>query len=81
MLLVPESFTQPRHQPQNIAEKFCLGFLKGAYATFNKVTGYKAADPTPKSVAFRLIFLESIAGVPGMVAAQVRAWADILLFL
>ena len=43
-----------------------------AYWTFNKVTGYKAADPTPESVAFRLIFLESVAAVPGMVAAQHR---------
>lgn len=42
------------------------------YKTFNLVTGYKAADPTPDSVAFRLIFLESVAGVPGMVAAQHR---------
>lgn len=63
---------QPRHQPENLAERAVNSALKGIYWTFNKVTGYKAADPTPDSVAFRLIFLESIAGVPGMVAAQHR---------
>ena len=96
---------QPRHQPENLADRTCIGFLKVAhlpcfiypkgrasrgaacviahdvrsihpgqvaYWTFNKVTGYKAADPTPESVAFRLIFLESVAAVPGMVAAQHR---------
>ena len=97
---------QPRHQPENLADRACIGFLKVAYLpclisqgggvarsyplrviahdvrsfhpgqvaywTFNKVTGYKAADPTPESVAFRLIFLESVAAVPGMVAAQHR---------
>ena len=64
--------SQPRHQPENLAERLVNGVLKGAYWTFNSVTGYKAADPTPESVAFRLIYLESIAGVPGMVAAQHR---------
>jgi len=39
---------------------------------FNTITGYKAANPTTESVAFRLIFLESVAAVPGMVAAQHR---------
>lgn len=64
--------TQPRHQPETFAERVVNSTLKGVYWTFNKVTGYRAADPTPDSVAFRLIFLESIAGVPGMIAAQHR---------
>jgi len=64
--------TQPRHTPVLISEKIAHGFLQMCYKTFNLVTGYKAADPTPDSVAFRLIFLESVAGVPGMVAAQHR---------
>ena len=72
---------QPRHQPENLADRACIGFLKVAYLpclisqgegvarsyplrviahdvrsfhpgqvaywTFNKVTGYEAADPTP----------------------------------
>jgi len=63
---------QPRYQPTNLADRACVAFLKAAYWTFNKVTGYRAADPTPESVAFRLIFLESVAAVPGMVAAQHR---------
>jgi len=64
--------TQPRHQPVTFTDKLARNFLNVAYWTFNKVTGYEAADPTPESVAFRFIFLESIAGVPGMVAAQHR---------
>ena len=63
---------QPRYQPTNLADRLCVRFLKTAYWTFNKVTGYEAANPTPESVAFRLIFLESVAAVPGMVAAQHR---------
>ena len=63
---------QPRHQPVHLSEKVAHSFLQFCYKTFNFVTGYKAEDPTPESVAFRLIFLESVAGVPGMVAAQHR---------
>ena len=64
--------TQPRHKPVTLADKVAHGFLQWAYKTFNFVTGYQAADPSADSVAFRLIFLESVAGVPGMVAAQHR---------
>ena len=64
--------TQPRHQPQDLADRLCLGFLRSCYAIFNTVTRYQAKNPTPDAVAFRLIFLESVAGVPGMVAAQHR---------
>ena len=45
-------------------------FLRyGLYHTFNFVTGYKAENPTVKAIEWRLIVLESIAGVPGFVAA------------
>lgn len=64
--------SQPRHQPENVIERVINGMLKWTYRAFNFATGYKAADPTPESVAFRVIFLESIAGVPGMIAAQHR---------
>jgi hypothetical protein len=63
---------QPRHRPVTFSDKIAHGFLQWAYKTFNFVTGYQAADPSPDAVAFRLIFLESVAGVPGMVAAQHR---------
>jgi len=69
--------TQPRHQPQLFSEKFISGSIQCAYWTFNKVTGYVAADPTPESIITRLLFLESIAGVPGMVAAQHRHFASL----
>merc|ERR1712017_60087 len=39
---------------------------------FNFVTGYDPVDPSPRSVAWRLIILESFAGVPGFVAAGFR---------
>ena len=54
--------TQPRHQPVYLNEKIAHSFLQFCYKAFNFVTGYKAEDPSTDSVAFRLIFLESVAG-------------------
>jgi len=68
---------QPRHVPENMGERFVNGLLKHVYTAFNAVTGYQAADPSADSVAFRLIFLESIAGVPGMIAAQHRHFSSL----
>ena len=42
------------------------------YRTFNYVTGYKEGNASVKSVEWRLIVLESVAGVPGFVAAACR---------
>jgi hypothetical protein len=39
------------------------------YHTFNFLTGYSAVNPTVQSIEWRLIVLESVAGVPGFVAA------------
>jgi hypothetical protein len=64
--------SQPRHQPVHRSERVAHGFLQTCYKLFNTLTGYKHEDPSTQSVAFRLIFLESVAGVPGMVAAQHR---------
>ena len=36
------------------------------------MTGYRAVNPTVSSIEWRLIVLESIAGVPGFVAAGFR---------
>lgn len=40
--------------------------------TFNFITGYKKENPPVKSIEWRLIILESVAGVPGFVAAGMR---------
>lgn len=39
------------------------------YHMFNWISGYKVDNPSVKSIQWRLILLESVAGVPGFVAA------------
>ena len=46
--------------------------MYGLYHTFNFVTGYKEGNASVKAIEWRLIVLESVAGVPGFVAAGFR---------
>jgi hypothetical protein len=64
--------TQPRFKPTRFMDKVLSYGIRGLYTGFNWITGYKGTNPTPESVAFRLILLESVAGVPGFVAASHR---------
>jgi len=63
----------PQHKPETWADKFVYHLVKNVlYRGFNFVTGYDYTNPTPKSAAYRIILLESVAGVPGMVAGVLR---------
>jgi hypothetical protein len=44
----------------------------GMYHPFNFITGYRHVNPSPQSIEWRLIILESVAGVPGFVGAGFR---------
>ena len=62
--------------PGDRAAQAAIGFVRGA---FDLVTGYKAA-PASNSISTyltRIIFLETVAGVPGMVASMVRHMASL----
>lgn len=61
-----------KHVPVTLSDKIMSTFMKTLYVSFNTITGYQAKDPSPKSIEWRLIILESFAGVPGMLAAAFR---------
>ena len=67
-----ERVTVTTHEPVTASDHVMRGTMNVLYHGFNFVTGYDARDPTPESVAWRLIILESFAGVPGFVAAGFR---------
>jgi hypothetical protein len=60
------------HKPKNWGDRAVHSLMYGLYHTFNFVTGYKSVNPSVKAIEWRLIVLESIAGVPGFVAAGLR---------
>lgn len=61
-----------RHKPVTIADKFMNFVMSTLFHSFNFITGYKEGNATVKSIEWRLIVLESVAGVPGFVAAGFR---------
>ncbi|KAJ9448011.1 Alternative oxidase [Diplonema papillatum] len=64
---------QPVHvPPKGIMDRITYGAVRTCYHAFNFITGYNKADPSTKSIVYRVLILESIAGCPGMVAAGVR---------
>lgn len=61
-----------KHVPQTIAESFLQKIVRIAYHTFNFATGYDHDDPPTSAIGYRLIILESVAGVPGMLGGMFR---------
>eukprot|EP01039_Chlorochromonas_danica_P000384 gene384-417_t len=61
-----------RHQPKTLSDYLMNYTMYGLYHSFNFVTGYKTENTSVKAMEWRLIVLESFAGVPGFVAAGFR---------
>jgi hypothetical protein len=61
-----------KHKPVTVSDHIMGGLMKFLYHSFNFITGYKEVNPATKSIEWRLIVLESVAGVPGFLAAGFR---------
>lgn len=60
------------HKPHTFSDRLAHGVMSVLYKTFNAVTGFKEENTPVKAVEWRLIVLESFAGVPGFMAAMFR---------
>jgi hypothetical protein len=60
------------HIPQTKTDKVMHGIMMTMYHSFNFITGFKQDNTPVKAVEWRLIVLESVAGVPGFLAAGFR---------
>jgi threonyl-tRNA synthetase len=68
-----ESITVTHLPPANTRQRFALRFIGVCRTAFDLVTGYKPNAPNDPAVWLRrFVFLETVAGVPGMVAAALR---------
>jgi hypothetical protein len=59
-------------EPQNFRDRLALNAVKGVRYIFDKATGWNYGNMTQDKILHRAIYLETIAAVPGMVAAIVR---------
>jgi len=61
-----------KHVPQSFSDDVLQKMVRFAYHTFNFMTGYNHANPPTSAIGYRLIILESVAGVPGMLGGMFR---------
>lgn len=61
-----------RHKPKTLSDHVMNKLMYGLYHTFNFITSYDEKNPSVSAIEWRLIVLESVAGVPGFVAAGFR---------
>jgi len=61
-----------KHVPQGVGDFVLQKLVRVCYHAFNFVTGYNHVDPPTTSIGYRLIILESVAGVPGMLGGMFR---------
>ena len=59
-------------EPKDSIDQLALNAVKVVRVVFDSVTGWRNDNITVKNILNRTIFLETIAAVPGMVAAIVR---------
>lgn len=58
--------------PITTSDKIANIAMNTLYKTFNFITGYREVNPPTSAIEWRLIVLESFAGVPGFLAAGFR---------
>ncbi|XP_038058384.1 alternative oxidase, mitochondrial-like [Patiria miniata] len=58
--------------PKGFADWFAYSCVQTLRFSFDLFSGYKRGDRTEQKWLIRIIFLETVAGVPGMVAAMTR---------
>ena len=67
-----ETIEQTHQQPRGFRDRFALGFVKFCRYGFDFVSGYNEKKMSSHKWMNRAIFLETVAGVPGMVGGTVR---------
>jgi hypothetical protein len=67
-------------EPQTLRDRLALNCVKAVRMGFDFATGWNYGNITPNMVLNRTIYLETIAGVPGMCAAIVRHFRSLRNF-
>lgn len=58
--------------PENFRDRIALSFIRLMRGSFDKITGYNEKSMTTQQWLNRVVFLEAVAGVPGMVGGMTR---------
>jgi len=67
-----ENVAFTHHEPQNIKDRLAFYTMKAARVTFDFFSGYKPGFMTESLYLRRMIFLETVAAIPGMMGGMIR---------
>lgn len=67
-------------KPEGVKDWLALNFIRALRKSFDFFSGYKPGKCDESSYLARIIFLETIAGVPGMIGAMIRHTRSVGLF-
>lgn len=60
------------HKPEGIRDWLAFSMMKCLRVSFDLFSGYKPGQMTENLYLRRIIFLETVAGVPGMIGGMLR---------
>lgn len=64
-------------EPENNLDKVALSAVKATRLMFDTATGWNRGEITTEKILNRAIFLETVAAIPGMVAAIIRHFSSL----
>jgi len=67
-----EKIEVTHRKPENFRDRIALSFIRLMRGSFDKITGYNEKSMTTQQWLNRVVFLEAVAGVPGMVGGMTR---------
>jgi len=67
-----ETVTITHKKPEGIKDWLAYGIMKSLRVTFDFLSGYKPGQMTENLYLRRFVFLETVAGVPGMIGGMIR---------
>jgi len=67
-----ENVEVTHHKPQGARDWIAFGIMKSLRKSFDFLTGYKPGEMTEYQYLRRFIFLETVAGIPGMIGGMIR---------
>jgi hypothetical protein len=60
------------HKPESLSDSFALNLIKLVRGSFDFISGYNPREMNEKHWLNRMVFLETVAGLPGMIGGMSR---------
>lgn len=67
-----ETITSYHHEPEGYGDRLALSMITAVRKSFDLISGYNPEKMNERNWLNRIVFLETVAGVPGMIGGMSR---------